>query len=77
MKFSRKKGEDKLYQQWVKHGDLSPEAIPQKESPADMPVDRGKDRGKNEPSLRVLYILLGASMLLLCVGLVFLLVQSC
>jgi hypothetical protein len=73
MKSNRKKGEDKLYQQWVKHGDLSPEAVPQKESPADMPVDRGK----NEPSLRVLYILLGASMLLLCTGLVLLLVQSC
>ena len=77
MKSNRKKGEDKLYQQWVKYGDLSPEAIPQKESPADMPVDKGKDRGKNEPSLRVLYILLGASMLLLCAGLVLLLVQSC
>jgi len=77
MKPSRKKGEDKLYQQWVNHGDLPPEDIPQKEGPADMPVDKGKDRGKNEPSLRVLYILLGASILLLCAGLVLLLVQSC
>ncbi len=77
MKFSRKKGEEKLYQQWVKHGDLSSEAVPPKESPADMPVDRGKDRGKNGRGLRVLYILLGGSMLLLCAGLVLLLTQSC
>jgi len=78
MKPSRKKGEDKLYRQWVNHGDLSPEDIPQQEGPPEVvPVNKGKDRRKNEPSLRVLYILLGASVLLLCAGLVLLLVQSC
>ena len=73
MKFRRKKGKDKLYEQWVKHGDLSPEAIPQKESPPDVPVGREK----NERGLPVVYILLGVSILILCIGLVLLLVQSC
>ncbi len=73
MKFSRKKGEEKLYEQWIKHGELAPEAIPQDESPGDVPVGGGK----NERDLRVLYILLAVSMLMLCTGLVLLLVQSC
>jgi len=73
MKFSRKKGEEKLYEQWIKHSELAPEAIPQDESPGDVPVGRGK----NERGLPVLYILLAVSMLMLCTGLVLLLVQSC
>lgn len=71
MKFGRDK--DKLYKQWVKHSDLPSEAIPQKESSEDVPVDRG--RNKQGPHL--LYILLGVGILILCVGLVLLLVQSC
>ena len=34
----KKKG--KLYEQWVKHGDLDPETVPQKESSKDVPVER-------------------------------------
>lgn len=78
MKFIRRTREDKLYKQWVKHGDLSPEAIPQEESPEDVPVGRGeKGRGENGQSLRILYILLGVSILIFCIGLVLLLVQLC
>ncbi len=73
MKFRRKKGEDKLYEQWVKHGDLPPEAIPQKESPEDVPVEREK----KERTPRITYILIGAGILIWCICLVLLLVQSC
>ena len=38
MKFGRK-GEDKLYKEWVKHGDLTPEAVPPKESRAVPPKE--------------------------------------
>ncbi len=73
MKFSWKWKRDKLYKQWVKHSDLSPESIPQEEShqeslkevPRDVPVSReGKGRGIN-----ILYILLGISIIILGVGL--------
>ena len=78
MKFIRRTREEKLYKQWVKRGDLSPEAIPQKESPGDVPVGREeKGRGENGQSLRMLYILLGVSILVFCIGLVLLLVQLC
>ena len=73
MKLGHKKGEDKLYKQWVKHGDLPSEAIPPKESPGD--VLRGRE--KNEQGLRTLYILLGVGIFILGVGLVLLLIQSC
>jgi len=73
MKFRRKKGEDKLYEQWVKHGDLPPEAIPQKESPEDVPVEREK----KERTPRITYILIGAGILIWGICLVLLLVQSC
>ena len=83
MKFIRRTREEKLYKQWVKHGDLSPEAIPQKESPSDVPVGREeksreeKGREENGQSLRMLYIMLGVSILVFCIGLVLLLAQLC
>jgi len=72
-KLGRKMGKDNLIKQWVEHGDLSPEAVPQKESPEEVPA--GKE--KSVPGLRLLYILLGVSLLVLCVGLALLLLQSC
>jgi len=73
MKFRRKTGKDKLYEQWVKHGNLPPEAIPQKESPEDVPVGREKNKRVSP----VVYISLGAGILIWCICLVLLLVQSC
>ena len=73
MKLGHKKGEDKLYKQWVKHGDLSPGTTPQEESPSD--VSAGRE--KNKQGLRGLYILLGVSIFVLGAGLVLLLIQSC
>ena len=73
MKFLRKRKEDKLYKQWVERGDLPPEAIPREETPKDVLV--GRERG--ERGLRVLYILLGVSILILCVGVIILFTQWC
>ena len=73
MKFRRKKGKDKLYEQWVRHSDLPPEAIPQKESPGDVP----EGREKKERTPRITYILIGAGIVIWVICLVLLLVQSC
>ena len=73
MKPSRRKREDKLYKQWVKHGDLPPEAIPQKESSGALRIGREKTK----QGRRVLYILLGLGIFTLCIGLVLLVMQSC
>jgi len=72
MKLGRKRGEGKLYKQWVKHSDLPPEAIPQKKSHGEVPAVREKTR----QGFRLLYILLGLGIIVLCVGLVFILIQS-
>ena len=68
-----KKGGDKLYKQWVKHGDLASESIPQKESPKEAPMGRGKTGQRS----RRLYILLGVAIAALCAGLVLIFTQSC
>jgi len=71
MKLGRKKRKDKLYQQWEKHGELSPETIPQKDSSGDMPVGREKMKQR----LLILYILLGIGIVALGAGLVLFFIQ--
>ena len=73
MKYFQRKKQEKLYEQWAEHSELPPEAIPSEESPKDVPVAKEKDRR----SLRTLYILLGVFIIIVCVGLGLLLVQSC
>ena len=78
MKFRLKKGEDKLHEQWVKHGDLPPDAIPpdaipQEESPGEVPVERGKNKRVSP----VVFISIGAGLLVWCICLVLLLMESC
>ena len=73
MKYLRRKREEKLYKQWSQHANLPPEAIPQREVSKDIPVTEEK-RGL---SPRILYILLGAAVLLLFIGVILLLVHSC
>jgi len=71
VKFSQRKKQEKLYEQWAEHSDLPPEAIPPKESPQDMPPGKEKD-GRSH---RILYIALGVGIVVLCVGLVLLFTQ--
>ena len=74
MGFFKRRGEEKLYKQWSKYASLPPEAIPEKETPRDTPAPREKRESRSSP---VLYILLVAAALILCVGVVLLLTQSC
>jgi len=73
MGFGQKRKQDKLYKQWIKHGDLSREVIPQKERPQPAPV--GRER--NGRSFGLLYLLLGVSIIILCVGLVLIFIYGC
>ena len=57
--------------------DLPPETIPQEKVVKDVTPKIEKER-LPQPTLYVLlYVLLGASMTVLCMGLIFLIVQSC
>ena len=68
---SRRKA--RLYQQWVKRANLPPEAVPEEEFGQNIMPKIDKEQLR----LRMLYILLGASLVILCVGLILLIVESC
>jgi hypothetical protein len=65
------KRKDKLYQQWMDKAGLPPEAVP-KEAPRDITPELDKRKRR----LRLLYILLGVSVMILCAGLVMLALHS-
>lgn len=44
MRFWKRRREEKLYKQWVKHNGLPPEAIPQRETAEDRRVRGEEDR---------------------------------
>ena len=67
----RRKG--RLYQQWVKRADLPPEAIPHEEIAEDIIPKIDKEQLR----LHILYILLGASLVILGLGLILLIMHSC
>ncbi len=72
LSYRQRRREGKLYQQWVEKAGLSPEAIPQKEVAGDIMPKMDRER----LSLRLLYILLGVSVAILCAGLILLIVHS-
>jgi len=63
----------RLYQQWVKRANLPPEAVPEEEFGQNIVPKVDKEQFR----LNMLYILLGASLVILCVGLILLIVESC
>lgn len=67
----RRKG--RLYQQWVKRAGLPREAIPHEEIAEDIIPKIDKEQLRRY----ALYILLGASLVILAVGLILLIVHSC
>ncbi len=76
MKFGRKRKLDKLYKQWVNHGDLPLKSTQREESPKGVPIARersGRERTGRERSgegLDALYILLAIIGIgILCAGL--------
>ena len=70
----RRKG--KLYEQWVQRAGLPPEAIP-REKIAEVAEDVTPKIEKERLHQPILYVLLGASLVIFCVGFILLIVQSC
>lgn len=92
MKYFQRKKKEKLYRQWVKEGSLPPETIqppiesvegvrPQVSKPVTTPPKVGggrmREMGNNRLGRRLLYLLLGVSLVILCAGVILLVVQSC
>ncbi len=73
LKYPQRRGEKRLYRQWVETAGLPPEAIPQEEVAGDIIPKTDK----NKLRLKVLYILLVASIMILCTGVVLLIMYSC
>ena len=63
----------KLHRQWVERAGLPPDAIPREEVAEDMMPPEDKQQSR----LNILSILLGVSLVILCVGLILLMVYSC
>ncbi len=73
LKHPKRRGKKKLYRQWVDTAGLPPEAIPKEEVAGDIIPKTDK----NKLRLNVLYILLAASIMILCMGVVLLIMYSC
>ena len=73
VKYLRGRRKKKLYQQWVERAGLPPEAIPQEEVAEDLIPKIDKEQLR----LPILFMLLGASLVILCVGLVLLIAYAC
>ena len=63
----------RLYNEWLERGELPPEAVPREELDEDIipKIDKGKLH------LPILYIILGASLVILCLGIALFIVRSC
>ena len=72
MSNSRKRAEE-LLKQWKEHGDLPPDSTEKQEDFENGATDRDVTKRR----LRVLYILLGFSVIILVVGIVLLLLHYC
>jgi hypothetical protein len=73
LNYFRRRRKEKLYEQWVQRADLPPEAVPQEKVHEDIRPKTEKE-SLQQP---ILYILLGASLVILCVGFILLIVESC
>ena len=75
-KYLRTRRKRKLYKQWVEMAELPPDEIPQEEVISRLVRE---EEGPDEAPLRLntLYLMQGASLVLLCVILIILIVQSC
>lgn len=65
LSYLQRRRRKKLYQQWVEKAGLLPEAVPL------------KVQNSRELRLPLLYVFLGASALILCLGIILLIIHSC
>ena len=65
LSYLQRRGRKRLYQQWVEKAGLLPEAVPL------------EVQNSWELRLPLLYVFLGASALILCLGIILLIIHSC
>ena len=73
LNYFRRRRKEKLYEQWVQRADLPPEAIPREKVREDIRPKAEKE-SLQQP---ILYILLGASLVIFCAGFILLIAESC
>ena len=71
--YMKKRRRKRLYKQWIERADLPPEAMPKEE----FAEEKISDVDKKQLYRRLLYILLGVFLVVLCIGLILLIVHSC
>lgn len=67
------RGKRRLYQQWIEQADLPPEAVPREEPAKDLIPRIDKKRFR----VYMLFMLLGAALVVVCGGVIFLILHSC
>ena len=78
LKYPQRRRRRRLYRQWVERADLPPEAVPEGEVARDIIPKIDKDKLRlNVLNPNILYILLGASVMIFVVGLILLAIHSC
>ena len=72
-KYLKTRRRRKLYEQWVKEAELPPETVPRDEFAEDIipKID------KKKLPLPMLYMVLGASLVVLCIGIILVAMRSC
>ncbi len=73
LSYSQRRRKGKLYQEWVERAGLPPEAIPHEEVAEDIMPKIDTERLRQP----LLYMLLGAALLILCFGVILLIVHAC
>lgn len=73
LKYPQRRRKAKLYKQWVEKANLAPGVIPQQEAAKDIIPKRYKKHLRTP----LQYSLLGFFLGMLCMGLIFLAIQSC
>ena len=67
--YLQKRSKKRLYKQWIEKAELPPAAMPEGEVVGDKIPEVDKKH--------MLYIMLGVSLVILCIGLILLIVHSC
>ena len=75
-KYLRDRRKRRLYKQWVEMAELAPEDIPVEEVDSRI-VEEVEEKDETMLPLNRLYIMQGVSLVLLCVILIILIIQSC
>ena len=71
--YMQRRKKKRLYKQWIERADLPPEAMPKEE----FAEEQISEVDKKQLYRRLLYILLGVFLVVLCVGLILLTMHSC